>query len=71
MKKLVIACSPLTSTIFGGFPTKPGVWGKDKYDVTDQCVYATAQNLLETKTILRFTYQEKEYILQVVENLKG
>ncbi len=45
-KKLHVAASPLTGTIFAGKPLKSGLWGKDKQDVTLEALVAVAEHVL-------------------------
>ncbi len=44
MRKLHIATSPLTGTIFCGTPLKNGMWGKVKEDLTIEALVAVAQH---------------------------
>ena len=43
-KKLHVAASPLTGTIFAGKVLKSGVWGADKQDVTIEALVAVAEH---------------------------
>lgn len=47
MKKIHIATSPLTGTIFAGTIIKEGVWAAGKQDVTRQAIAAVANHLLK------------------------
>lgn len=67
MKKLKVACSPLTSTIFAGHTLKEGVFAAGKQDVTDDAVSAVAQHLLQTDTFLQFNFQGAKYKLAVTK----
>jgi len=47
VKKLHIAVSPLTNTIFCGSVLKDGrTWSSDKQDVTIQCLVAVAEHAI-------------------------
>jgi len=45
-KKLHVAASPLTGTIFAGKVLKNGVWGADKQDVTLEALVSVAEHAL-------------------------
>lgn len=47
MKKIHIATSPLTGTIFAGTIIKKGVWAAGKQDVTDAAISAVADHILK------------------------
>ena len=65
MSKIRIGCSPLTGTIYAGSVSKTGLWGNNKYDVTQEAVKAVAQNLLQTNEKLQFKYEGDWYELSV------
>lgn len=44
MKKLHIACSPLTGTIFAGSILKGGTWASGKQDLTIEALIAVAEH---------------------------
>ncbi len=44
-KKLRVAVSPLTNTIFAGKTIKPGVWATGKQDVTMDCLISVAEHV--------------------------
>jgi hypothetical protein len=44
MKKLHIAASPLTGTIFAGTVLKNGTWGAGKQDLTIEALVAVAEH---------------------------
>lgn len=67
MADFKVGCSPLTSRIYAGNVLKDGTWGKNKKDVTNSAVSATAQQLLQTDQKLRFSYEGKRYELKVEE----
>jgi hypothetical protein len=66
-KKIHVACSPLTGTIYAGKPLKDGLWGNSKDDVTDSAVRSVAVHLLVKKESLVFEFQGKKYILKIEE----
>ena len=43
-KKLHVAASPLTGTIYAGTVLKSGIWGANKQDVTMEALVAVAQH---------------------------
>jgi hypothetical protein len=45
MKKIQIAISPLTGTIFAGHVLKEGIWATGKQDVTDDAISAVASHI--------------------------
>jgi hypothetical protein len=45
MKKLRVAVSPLTNTIFAGNVLKAGTWAAGKEDVTMDCLNAVAEHV--------------------------
>ncbi len=45
VKKIRVATSPLTNTIFAGEIKKPGVWKSGKQDVTMDCLNAVAEHI--------------------------
>ena len=47
MKKIHIATSPLTGTIFAGTVLKHGTWAAGKQDVTDAAISAVAYHILK------------------------
>lgn len=47
MKKIHIATSPLTGTIFAGTILKHGTWAAGKQDVTDAAISAVADHILK------------------------
>ncbi len=48
MKKLKVACSPLTNAIYvGQVNDKKGLWVGDKQDVTMDCLIATIEHALK------------------------
>lgn len=49
MSNLRVGCSPLTGTIFCGKVLKSGGWGKNKEDVTLDCLVAVAEHLKHFK----------------------
>lgn len=59
--------SPLTGRIYAGKPLKSGMWGKDKYDVTDMAIAAAAHTLLILDEKLEFQHKGKTYELKVTE----
>lgn len=65
-KKLHIGCSPLTAKIYAGTILKEGCWSSDKQDVTDQAVSAVAQHFVQLDQHMEFTFEGKEYIIQVI-----
>jgi hypothetical protein len=46
-RKLHIAASPLTGTIFAGTPLKNGTWGANKQDVTIEALVAVAEHAVK------------------------
>jgi len=66
-KKIHVACSPLTGTIYAGKPLKDGMWGNSKDDVTDSAVSAVAMHLVIKKESLVFDYQGRQYVLKIEE----
>ena len=44
-KKIRVAVSPLTNTIFAGKILKPGVWAANKQDVTMDCLISVAEHV--------------------------
>jgi hypothetical protein len=67
MEQFTVACSPLTSTIYAGRPTKKGMWGAKKHDVTIPAVHAVAQHLIQRGEDMEFTYKAERYRLQVIK----
>lgn len=47
MKKLHIATSLMTNTIFVGTALKTGLWGADKQDLTIEALVAVAEHTLQ------------------------
>lgn len=47
MKKIHIATSPLTGTIFAGMILNHGTWAAWKQDVTDAAISAVADHILK------------------------
>ena len=45
-KRLHIAASPLSGTIYAGIPARPGVWGAKKQDVTIEALVAVAEHAI-------------------------
>ena len=66
MSEFKVGCSPLTSEIFAGNVTKTGMWGAKKHNVTETAVGAVAQHLLQKDEELRFNYQGKEYLCELL-----
>lgn len=67
-KKMIVGCSPISGTIFGGTLLKDGrTWSSDKQDVTDTAVGAVAQHLLHHQEALEFTLGGKNYRMEVKE----
>jgi orotidine-5'-phosphate decarboxylase len=46
-KKIHIAASQLTGTIFAGTILKPGIWAEGKQDVTSEAINAVADHLIK------------------------
>lgn len=65
-KKLHIGCSPLTSKIYCGTTLKDGCLSADKQDVTYEAVSAVAQHFVQLDQYMEFTFENKQYIIQVV-----
>lgn len=57
-KKLHIAVSPLTGTIFAGRVLKSGLWGADKQDVTIDALVAVAEHSLKFGKPIEITDSE-------------
>ena len=66
-KKLHVATSPLTNTIFAGTVLKCGnVWSANKQDVTIDAIVAVAEHVLEFKAPVIVTADGKpEYKIEV------
>ena len=47
MKKIHIATSPLTGTIFAVLMLKPGTFSEEKEDITDAAISAVADHILK------------------------
>lgn len=45
-KKLHVAASPLSGTIFAGVPVRNGLWGAHKQDVTIEALIAVAEHAI-------------------------
>jgi hypothetical protein len=67
-KKMIIGCSPLTGTLFGGTLLKDGkTWSADRQDVTDTAVGAVAQHLIHREEAFEFEMGGKKYRMEVKE----
>lgn len=66
MKKFIVGCSPIKSTIFcGTHNDKTHLWGNDRKDVTDSAVGAVAQHLLQLDEQFHFEISGEKYVLKV------
>jgi len=65
MTNFKVGCSPLTSRLYAGNVLKNGIWGNIKHDVTDSCVGAVAQHLLQLNQKMQFNYKGEEYEIKV------
>jgi hypothetical protein len=61
---IAIACSPVSGRIYAGVPMKPGLFGKNKQDVTDICIYAVTEYVKNTGSLLVAINGEK-FVLSV------
>lgn len=64
MKKFIVGCSPITSTLFAGTVTNQK-WEANKKDVTDTAPLAVAQHLLQLNQRIKFDYQGDTYEMKV------
>jgi len=69
MKKLHVACSPITKTIFCGTVLKDGrTWGANKQDVTIEAMFAVAERVdskFEGEVMLTYSNDMPAYKITV------
>jgi hypothetical protein len=68
MEDLVVACSPITPTIFAGKLNKKGnQWVGKKQDVTEHCLSAVFEFIAVHKKTMIAEYNGKRYSIELEE----